>query len=411
MRVLMVNKFLYPRAGAETYMLYVAQCLEADGHEVALFGMEHPENAQVAFRKFECPRLEFGRGLPPGQKAEQVGRALKHAVTGAMRQLLLEACEAFKPDLIHAHNVYNQLSPALFRKMPESIPVLMTAHDYKPVCPNYSLFVKGKTCTRCLQGSVLNCVLHRCCQDSLPVSTLSAVSSGWHRFRRTYENDYAGFIAPSRFMRDRLIEGGLSPEQVEVIHNFAQLPKNVTPPGNGFLYAGRLCWEKGVDLMLSALARLGDNSPPLTIAGEGPLEEELKAFARQQGLTNIRWLGRVSPDQVVEELRQCAVSVIPSRWFENCSMSIMESLASGRPCVVSDSGGNAELVEPGRSGWVFPNEDVDALVRIFRQVLTEKSRLPEMGQWARDAAARSFSETVHMQKLYTVYARLKGQPT
>jgi len=392
-------------------MLYVAQCLQADGHDVALFGMEHPENAQVAFRKFECPRLEFGRGLSPGQKTTQVGRALKHAVTGAMRRLFTEACDVFKPDLIHAHNVYNQLSPALFREVPESIPVLMTAHDYKPVCPNYTLFVKGSTCTRCLQGSVLNCVRHRCCQDSLPVSALSAVSSGWHRFRGTYEKDYAGFIAPSRFMRDRLIEGGLSPGQVEVIHNFAQLPKDVTPPGNGFLYAGRLCREKGVDLILSALARLGTDAPPLTIAGEGPLEEELKAFAREQGLTNIRWLGRIPPAQVEKELQQCAVSVIPSRWFENCSMSIMESLAHGRPFVVSDSGGNAELVEPGQSGWVFPNEDVDALEQVFREILRETTRLPEMGQRAREAAERSFSETVHMQKLYQAYARLRGQPT
>src|SRR5438477_309861 len=166
MRILMANKYLYPRAGAETYMLSVAAELKARGHEVAFFGMEHPENTKLGPLQ-TIPLIEFGVKHGAFNALKNITRAAAMSLTRSTQRRLDACIKSFKPDLIHAHNIYNQLSPALFSKYAGRIPIVMTVHDYKPVCPNYSLFTGGETCTRCLSHGFGQCVKNRCVQGSL----------------------------------------------------------------------------------------------------------------------------------------------------------------------------------------------------------------------------------------------------
>jgi glycosyltransferase involved in cell wall biosynthesis len=399
MKILMVNKYLYPRAGAETYMLYVSEQLRRAGHEVAFFGMAHPDNTTIG----PCttfPWLEFGGE----QRGANLAAAARQTAARTVARRFGRLVDTFRPDLIHAHNVYNQLSPALFRSYMQQVPVVLTVHDFKPVCPSYNLFRDGGTCTLCIEGSALNCMRYRCSHGSLAASSLAALSAAYHGWRKTYAQGYHRYIAPSRFMRDRLVEGGFAADRIDVVNNFAAAPEQRSRVGTGFLFAGRLCAEKGVHTLIEAYAKLKPPRPALTIAGAGPMEGELRNLAAGYGCGEIRWTGRVPPDQVETLLEEAAVSIIPSLWFENCSIAIMESLAHGRPCIVSDSGGNPELLRDRKDGWIFSAGDADALAACLQDAHdADAGRLMQMGVEAADAADRRFSPAVHLDQLLRVY--------
>lgn len=282
MRVLMANKYLYARAGAETYMLTVASELLARGHTVGFFGMAHPEQTTLG----PCatiPPIEFGvRGGKLGA-LKNVFRAAATSIAGTTARKLRAFIRDFKPDLIHAHNIYNQLSPSLFVEHARNIPVVMTVHDYKPVCPNYSLFTEGEICTRCLGGSFKHCIAHHCVQNSRIKSTLAAASSWLHRARGSYVNGYNRLISPSAFLKRMLVQGGFESERIEVLNNFAAAPGTFTPPGQSILYFGRLCREKGVHTVLAAYAKSPEPRPELRIAGEGPLLGRIESVCPTAG--------------------------------------------------------------------------------------------------------------------------------
>lgn len=408
MRVLMVNKYLYPRAGAETYMLTVADELLARGHEVAFFGMEDPRNA-VPGPVLTAPAVELGQQQGVTGKLINLARCMQNSLSGELKHSLDVFVQEFQPDIVHAHNVYHQLSPRVLSGLSENYPVIMTAHDYKPVCPNYSLFVDGETCTRCLKGGYYNCLVHRCNHKSFLSSTLATTSAYYHEFRKTYHKVFHHYIAPSHFMRDKLVEGGIEAEKTSVLHNFAQIYESPPPKSNGIFYFGRLSVEKGIDTLIKAYVKLEEPRPPLTIAGTGPLEQALKQLAEDAGAHNIRWLGHVSQEKVREELEKCGCSVVPSLWFENCSMAILESLAFGRAVVASSSGGNPELVREGVNGAVFTAGDVDSLKEALERVTGSQERLALLGKQARESVCSDFSVEKHVDGLLEIYssARVK----
>ena len=400
MNILMVNKYLYPRGGAETYMLSIAEQLAERGHKLAFFGMDHSENTTDGQVR-TIPFLEFGEKSSKLGKLANVFKAGIYTLRGQAKKELEQLIKDFKPDIIHAHNVYNQISPAIFKDC--SVPVVLTAHDYKAVCPNYSLFVDGEACERCLDGSFSNCIKQRCCHGSLLSSSLASFSSMRHRSQKTYERDYAHIISPSGFLKSKLVKGGLPEPSITVVHNFTTLPEKVVEPGTSILYIGRLSKEKGIDTLIEAYSKLDESvRPELRIAGEGPMKEKLTKLCEDLKIP-VTWLGRISPKEVREELNSCGLTVVPSLWYENCSMAIMESLGYGRATVVSSSGGNPELVTPDVEGVVFQAGDSDSLAASLQKIVSQEGLLKEMSLKARARAEKQFSETIHMKNLLDVY--------
>jgi len=404
MRVLMINKYLYPRAGAETYMLTVAQELISRGHTVGFFGMDNPDICLPGPASTILP-VDFKTGQSKVSKATSLLKAGLRSVSGRAYKKLNDFVSEFKPDIIHAHNIYNQLPPDITKSI-KDIPVLMTVHDFKMICPSYNLFVDERLCKRCLSGKFYNCVLHRCCHKKTLDSILATLSAYKHKFSQTYNKYYNCLITPSNFMKQCLDEGGYGDIKTCVVNNFATIPQQDSLPGNGILYFGRLCREKGIDTLLKAYAELDTPRPTLTIAGQGPLEGQLKQFAKDNDLKGIQWLGLVSPSQIQNELDKCGFVVVPSLWNENCSMCIMESLAHGRVVVASDSGGNPELIDDGINGRIFRAGDADALNEIIVELTSDPELLVEMGQAAKQHAKKRFSPEIHMQELLSVYESL-----
>jgi glycosyltransferase involved in cell wall biosynthesis len=402
MRILHVNKFLYRRGGAETYMLDLAALQRQAGHEVEFFAMRHPENVPARFEPWFPPQVDFEPA--PTTLPEQVrgaGRLLWSRSAAAGIDAVLRA---FRPDLVHLHNIYHQLSPSILRPIRRAdIPAVMTLHDYKLACPTYRFLDHGTICEACVPRKFWNAALRRCNGGSLAASALSALEMTWH----TAADLYGGvrvFACPSRFLEGKMREGRVHPSRLRWVPNFVEVgaiePKD--RPGGHVVYAGRLSSEKGVDVLIEAIAR----HPELTadIAGDGPERPSLERLASDRAVADrIRFHGRLPADRLRSLLRASAVLALPSRWYENMPLIVLEAFASGVPVVATDLGGIPELIQPGVDGIVAPREDPVALGDALAEIVRDPERGFEMGRAARAKAEREFSPAPHLERLGAIY--------
>ena len=403
MRILHVNKFLYRRGGAEGYMLDVAARQAAAGHEVELFGMHHPENAPQRYAA-QFPRFVQLEPPPPGLH-RRVAATARMVWSPAARRGMDEVVRAFRPDVVHLHNIYHQLSPSVLRPLAErGVPAVMTLHDYKLACPSYLLLDHGKVCEACLDGRFRHAVARRCKDGSLGASAVLALESAVHRRAGAYD-PVGVFICPSRFLAARMAQGGVYPDRLRVLAGFvdAEAVRPKPAPGGQVVYAGRLSAEKGVDVLVEAMARLP--AATLDVAGDGPERPALEALAAERVPGRVRFLGRLAKDRLFELLRSAAVVAVPSRCHENQPMAVLEAFACGVPVVATDLGGLPELVEPGRCGETAPAGDPDRFAAALAGLLADPGRAFAMGRAARARVEREFAPGRHLGELERLYGR------
>jgi glycosyltransferase involved in cell wall biosynthesis len=402
MRILHVNKFLYRRGGAESYMLDLAALQAAAGHQVEFFGMQHPENPPRRYAAHFPAYLELEP--PPSGVGRRLAAAARMVWAPSARRGMDEVVEAFRPDVVHLHNIYHQLSPSVLRPVADRrIPAVMTLHDYKLVCPSYLLLDHGRVCEACLDGHFVHAVTRRCKDGSLGASAVLALESAVHRRAGAYDPVQV-FVCPSRFMAAKIAQGGVYADRLEVLSNFvdtgAIAPK--AQPGGGIVYAGRLAFEKGVDVLVEAVGRLG--AWQLDIAGDGPERLTLEALAAARAPGRVRFHGRLPRERVLDLVRSAAVAVMPSRCHDNQPMAVLEAFACGVPVVATDLGGLPELVEGGY-GETTPAEDPGALAATLAGMLADHGRAFAMGQAARVRATEEFTPQRHLAGLERLYRR------
>jgi glycosyltransferase involved in cell wall biosynthesis len=406
MRILHVNKFLYRRGGAEGYMLDVAALQVAAGHQVAFFGMEHPDNPPQRFARHlpAFVRLE----PPPAGAARRAAAAARMVWSSSSRRGMDAVVRAFRPDVAHAHNLYHQLSPSVLRPLAEqSVPVVLTLHDYKLACPSYQLLDHGRLCDACLGGRYWRAAARRCKDGSLGSSLLLAVESGIHRLLGAW-GSVRSFISPSRFMAETMCRAGVYPDRLELLDHFVdarRLAAKATP-GGPLVFAGRLAPEKGVDVLIEAMALLGPEAR-LEIAGEGAARPALEALAAARAPGRVRFLGRLPKDRLLGLVRGATAVAVPSLWHENQPMAVLESFACGVPVVVTDLGGLPELVEPGRDGEIVPAGDPAGLAAALAGLLGDPERALAMGVAGRAKVERRFEPGRHLAGLERIY---RGTP-
>lgn len=396
MRVLIVSKFFYPRGGAEIVAIGTKQLLEERGHQVRVFAMEYPENPVLPDSAGYAPEVSFGGGL--GNKLKAFRRTLGHGdVVRAARKVL----DDFRPDVVHLHNVHSYLSPVVGELAHRrGIRVVWTLHDYKLICPAYSFRrPDGAICQECLADKRA-VIRHRCMKGSMAASIVGRLEARvWNRKRLADFTDL--FIAPSAFMGEKMRQGGYPAEKISVICNFIDPPKlsvlssePVRERGDGyFCYVGRLSHEKGVD----TLAEAADNAGvELRVAGDGPLLDELvEKYAANE---KIRFLGKLDADGVAYLLRGAEATVIPSEWYENNPLSVIESLCAGIPVIGAEIGGIPELLSH-ENGRLYPSGDAESLTTLLRDF--DPSAYDRSG--IADVARKAFSEDTHYQRLMHAY--------
>lgn len=348
MKVLIVNKFYYARGGDCVCTLNLEKLLKSQGYEVAVYAMNYPENISSEWEDYFASEVSFSGGL--GHKIAAARRLLG---MGDLIKSFKKILEDFRPDVVHLQNIHSYLSPKVAKMSKESgAKVVWTLHDYKLLCPSYSCLRDGKPCELCYTDKT-QVLKKRCMKGSLVASVLAYLEA--LRWNRAWLERYVdAFVCPSSFMAQKMEQGGFDKSKLRVICNFVDPVKldvlnnsRVDDKKDFYLYVGRLSAEKGIETLLDVAASLPYK---LKIAGGGPLKEELEV--KYNDCTNIEFLGHCEAQQVVALLSESRFSVVPSEWYENNPLSIIESLCAGTPVLGANIGGIPELIENGITGFI-----------------------------------------------------------
>lgn len=399
-RLLSLNSYHYRRGGSDVVYLEHDALFRELGWETAVMSMHHPKNMESPWSRYFVEELEFGNthGI-----TDKLTKAAKAIWSFEAQRKLRELLSVFPADVAHLHCIYHHLSPSVLPVLHEAgVPAVLTAHDLKIACPAYKMLNSTGVCERCRDGSVINVLKHRCVRDSLGASAIVMLESGLSRTMNTWRKYLSRVVAPSHFYRNKLMEWGWPAEQVTYVPNYVDV-NTFTPsyqPGDYVLFAGRLAPEKGVATLARGAAKAGVK---LRVAGTGPLEAELKALPDAD---SIEWLGFCSGDNLWNQIRGARALVLPSEWYENAPMSVLEAFASGKPVVGADIGGIPEMITP-ETGWVFPSGDVDALAAVLIDVASRPdSVIADMGRQARERCATHFTRARYIEGMETVYREL-----
>lgn len=405
-RLLAVNSYNYRRGGADVVCLDQEAWFAKQGWRVAKFAMKHPANEPSPWDEYFADEIEFASLK---SVSDRLAGSLKVIYSNEAARKITRLMEDFQPDVIHAHNVYHHLSPSVLRAGRRfGIPVLMTLHDTKLLCPAHSMNREGRPCESCRPHAVHNVVRHRCLKGSAAVSALSFVESAVHRALRLYDSNVDRFIVPSRFLIEKFVEWGWDRERFELIPN--AVPVETMPMchtvGRQFVYFGRLGEGKGLHTLVRAVAAAGVR---LRMIGSGPLEAELKELASTLG-ARIEWVGALYGERLRDAVSQARAIVLPAEAYENAPMSILEAYALGRPAIAASIGGIPEMIQPGRTGTLFEPGNVQMLVEVLNayQGYTD-ARLAGMGEQCRRLVEEHYTLRVQYDRLVALYRSLGVQ--
>jgi glycosyltransferase involved in cell wall biosynthesis len=409
MKVLIVNKYLYPKGGDAVCALFTGEQLQRRGHSVHYWGMSDPRNPQYPDSDLFIPIIDYYARVSSFTKArEAISILYNREAKKRFRKMLARV----RPDIVHLHNFAHQISPSILHVLHSlGIPAVMTMHDYKLVCPVYKMLSQGELCERCRSRRYYHCVLRVCTMGSITKSLVNAMEMYIHHcILHIYEN-ISRFLAPSAFLAEKVREMGFR-GQIEHIPNaldtslFRPEAKSLSKE---FVCFGRLSGEKGVRTLIEAVLRSKDAR--LKIIGDGPLKAELEEKVRSSGCDRIHFLGYLSGETLYAEVRNSLAVVIPSEWYENCPMSVLESFALGKPVIGARIGGIPELVRDGVTGTTFTAGDASDLRNKMEAFLQNASEATRMGQAARALVEEEYNPGRYYDRLLTVYESVLSEKT
>jgi glycosyltransferase involved in cell wall biosynthesis len=402
-KLLSINNYHYYRGGAETVFLEHNRMFEAIGWEVAPFAMHHPKNLETPWSKYFVDEIEFGEAYSLAQK---VIRANKVIYSFEARRKLARLIDDFRPNVAHAHNIYHHISPSILGLLKSrNVPTVLTLHDLKIACPAYSMLSTDGICERCKGGRLHNVLVHKCIKGSTALSGVVMVEAMVHRLLGSYRRDVDRFVVPSRFYIEKLTQWGMPADLFRHVPNFADVSRhepNYTP-GKSFLYFGRLSREKGVPTLIRAAARTGCS---VSVAGTGQQAAELQALAKELN-ANVTFLGYLAGSALHEAVKNASAIVLPSEWYENAPMSVLEAYAFGKPVLGARIGGIPELIRDGETGLTFESGNVDSLADALTRFMTlPDSTISEMGRRGRRWVETEFTANLYRERILEIYREL-----
>lgn len=319
-------------------------------------------------------------------------------------------CASFLPDLVHVHNTFLVISPAVYwAAARRRIPLVQTLHNFRLLCPQGTFLRQGKVCEDCLKRRPWRAVVHSCYRGSALQSSLLAGLLTGHALLGTYQHKITRFIAMSAFARARFIAGGLPAEKIRVKPNFVESAQAPSWEGRGGLFVGRLSEEKGIGVLLDAIRLLGRS--PVSVAGGGPGADEVAAQLGE------RYLGMLDREDVVEKMRAASFLVLPSIGHEQMPMTVLEAFANGRPVIASRLGALAEIVDHGRTGLLARPGNAPELASLIAWADTHPKEMEDMGRAARAEWERKYTASINYNLLVDIYedaiaaARGRGRAT
>ena len=355
MKVLIVNKFLHPNGGSETYIFKLGEELAKQGHQVQYFGMEHEGRCVGNEVNSYTSDMDFHGG----NKLAKLIYPIKTIYSFESRKKIRKVLDDMFPDVVHINNFNYQLTPSIIveivkwrKKYKKDCKIIFTAHDYQLICPNHMLYrpESNEVCERCLGGHFINCVKGKCIHGSFAKSVVGTTEAYYWSLRKTYKY-IDKIICCSHFLKEKMDTNPVFRDKTVAIHNFIDaFEKKEVKKKDYILYFGRYSKEKGIETLIRAAKELPNIL--FVFAGKGPLEEELS------GIPNIKNVGFQTGETLEKLIREARLSVYPSEWYENCPFSVMESIAMGTPVLGANIGGIPELIEAGITGEIFSSGNI-----------------------------------------------------
>lgn len=400
MKILLVNKFFYPKGGAEISFFETAKLLKSKGHEVIFFAMEHPDNFSSRYAKYFVSKVDFNETGSILTKLNAAGRVLySFEAKRKVRNLI----EDERPDIVYLNNIYHQISPSILHTFKKwNLPVVMSLHDYKMVCPTYSMLANGRLCEKCREGKYYWCLINRCTKNSYLKSALNVLEMYLHHKILHIYNLVDVFISPSLFLKEKIREMGFKGEVI-YLSNFVKL-EDFEPSYHykeeSIIYFGRLSQEKGLFTLIEAVRK---KDIKLKIIGDGPLREELERKVKEGRLDNVFFTGYKQGKELKEEVRKSMFVVLPSEGYENNPRTVIEAFALGKPVIGARTGGIPELVRDGETGLTFELGNAEDLRDKIGYLINSRDRISEMGREARKFVEKELNPEKHYEKLMEIY--------
>ena len=401
MKVLLVNKFHWPKGGSEKYYFELGELLKKHGHEVAYFSMEDEKNIKTGDKEYFVKASDMN--------SKNITKALSVIYSSANKKKMEEALDDFKPDIVHLNNFQRQLSASIIKPcVKRNIPIVFTAHDAQAICPAITMMDSDKNpCEKCMGGKYMNCVKKSCIKDSKLKSLLGAIEGKYYRKKKIYTDKISYIITPSEFYREKFIEDGVDKNRVKALHNSIDMKDyDIETQDDGYaLYFGRLSREKGILNLINAFAKLDKGS--LYIAGEGPEEDTIKYIIKKNNLEKrVKLLGFLNKEEMTEVTRKCKFVVVPSIWYENCPYSVLETLAIGKPIIGSNMGGIPELVENNNNGYIYQYDNIDELAEKMEELFENPKIVKEFSKKSKELAREKYSRFKYYKDLINIYNKV-----
>lgn len=311
-----------------------------------------------------------------------------------------------RPDVAHVHNVFPLLTPAVYDALANfNIPIVQTIHNYRFLCPNGAMFIHGEICEKCKSRSFRHAVVNRCVRNSLFPSMQYAVAINNMWKKRIITQKITKFIALNNFGKKMLTDAGVCEEKITLCGNFVLEQKDSEQHRTDYiLYMGRLSAEKGVMTLLNAAAIASEVK--VIIAGGGPLEGEIASAVNQ--LRNVECIGYVSGADKQRLLSHALAMVVPSEWYENFPVSVVEAMSAGVPVIASNIGGLPEMLENGVSGMLFEPGDTVKLAELMKLFAQGGAMADKMRVAASEYSRKQFSAEQHANRLETIYREARA---
>lgn len=394
MKVLMINKFLYPNGGSETYIFKLGEQLKAMGHEVQYFGMEHEGRCVGNTVNAYTSDMDFHGG----SKLAKFTYPIKTIYSKEARVQIRKILDDFKPDVCHINNFNYQLTPSIIleiKKWNKNCIVIYTAHDGQLVCPNH-LFKNPNTheiCEKCIDGHFINCTKGKCIHGSRAKSAIGTMEAIFWKWKGVYRLVDV-VICPSEFMKAKSDHNPVIQGRTIALHNFVDEAEwKDTEKKDYVLYFGRYSEEKGIGTLVTVAKELPEIQ--FIFAGTGPMVDQLK------GIENIKEVGFKSGGDLEKLIRKARFSICPSECYENCPFSVMESQKYGTPVLGANIGGIPELIQVGKTGELFESANKEDLKNKIKKLWADTKLTNEYSQNCRNISFDTIDE--YCEKLMKIY--------
>lgn len=399
MKILMINKFLYPNGGSETYILKLGNYLRSQGHEVQYFGMEHSKRCVGNRINAYTETMDFHNG----SKFSKLMYPIKTIYSAEARKKIRLVLDDFEPDICHLNNFNYQLTPSVILEIVKwknqtghKCKIVFTAHDYQLVCPNHMCNNPNthENCEKCLSGHFLECMKGKCIHGSRTKSFVGMLEAYFWKFTGVYKHIDC-MICCSGFIKEKLDSNLMFAKKTIAIHNFIDdVEQKKTKKKEYVLYFGRFSEEKGINTLIEVCKELPDIQ--FVFAGTGPLETCMN------GISNIKNVGFKKGYDLEMLIREARFTVYPSVWYENCPFSVMESQMYGTPVLGADIGGIPELIRINKTGELFASGNKEDLKKKIEKLWNH----PELLEYYEKECANLEFDTIdkYYKKIMQIYS-------